>query len=684
MPKFTISKVIFILCLLNLVSGVILVASFVSYQRAQGMLATAYQDQIKSYLLADELRQSSDDLTRLGRTYVVTGDARYEKQYFDILDIRNGKKPLPEEYHRIYWDFYTVDMQKPRPDMAPRSLEDRMKAAGFTEEEFGFLTEAQKNSDGLVNLEVRAMNAVKGKFLDENGEYSVTSAPDFELARTLVHSEEYHRFKADIMGPLDQFYIALETRTSTAIGDAEARSTFANEVALAGIAFMLLMSGLTLWTIRGRVVKALARLKQAMITLSENDLDVTIPDTDRVDEIGDMARSVRVFKNNALEKVRLQSEAKTTADNANLAEAARQKNEAAIQNQVSALVQAANGGDFSKRLDVHGDQGFMSDLSTGMNDLVGAVDYGLKEVRLVTSAMADGDLSRRMSGNYSGAFAELASDTNRMADKLSDLIGQIRGSSGSVQAATEEILQGTNDLAQRTEHQAGTVEKTVIAMDEVATTVRTNAASAARANELTSQTRIIADQGAEVMSETVQAMQGIQEASSKISEIVTMIDEIAFQTNLLALNAAVEAARAGESGKGFAVVATEVRTLAQRSSEASREIKLLIQSSGTQIGKGVDLVNRTGESLTQIVGQIQQIATLGEEIATASADQSIRLQEVSSAISDQGQSAQQNAAMVEETTAAVNSLETQARDLTGLVSLFAVGDESASPFAKVG
>ena len=234
-------------------------------------------DQYKSYLPAAELRQSSDDLTRLGRTYVTTGDVRYEKQYFDTLDIRNGKKPRPEAYHRIYWDFFTVDKKQPRADTITASLKDLMVQAGFTKAEFDFLSLAQANSDGLVGLEVKAMNAVKGKFPDADGKYTITGKPDFDLARKLVHSEEYHRFKSNIMKLLDKFYVALEARTGNAVRTTEEQSMVGCLVAIVGIVIMILIGGVTLWVVRSRLLRALLVLKSSMVFLSDNDLEVKTP-----------------------------------------------------------------------------------------------------------------------------------------------------------------------------------------------------------------------------------------------------------------------------------------------------------------------------------------------------------------------------------------------------------------------
>ena len=356
----------------------------------------------------------------------------------------------------------------------------------------------------------------------------------------------------------------------------------------------------------------------------------------------------------------------------------------AVEAEIADVVSGAARGDFDRRIEINGKDGFFKTLATGVNEVMQVTADGLKEVNDVASGFADGDLTRRMNTQYDGAFAELAANINKTGESLSELISQITDAAESVGVATSEILQGTNDLAQRTEDQAATVEKTSVGMEELSTTVNQNAQSANQANALTSKARASADEGSVVMNEAVTAMQGIEGSAAKISEIVVMIDEIAFQTNLLALNAAVEAARAGEAGKGFAVVATEVRTLAQRSSEASKEIKTLINSSSDQIGEGVKLVNKTGTTLGEIVDQVKEVSELISEIASASSEQAAGLSDITAAVSKQDESTQQNAALVEENSAAVQSLESQARELTKLVSVFRTNDQQTVRHAAVG
>ncbi len=280
------------------------VLCFFLYQNAQGRVSAAYKTKYQSYLLADELRQSSDDLTRLARTYVVTGNAAYEKQYWDVLAIRNGTQPRPQEYHRIYWDFVAAGT-RPRPDTTAVPLQKLMEQAGFTQEEFARLKQAQANSDGLVKLETIAMNAVKGRFDDGKGNFTVEKAPDFELARSLMHSAQYHTYKAEIMAPIDEFYVMLERRTTGAIDAAEADVGLYRGLLMGSLGLLLLAVGVVWWVLVGTVVSPLVALKDAMAALADRRDGVTIPAAGRSDEIGAMARATRRFQEGMAEADRL-------------------------------------------------------------------------------------------------------------------------------------------------------------------------------------------------------------------------------------------------------------------------------------------------------------------------------------------------------------------------------------------
>jgi methyl-accepting chemotaxis protein len=284
-------------------------------------------------------------------------------------------------------------------------------------------------------------------------------------------------------------------------------------------------------------------------------------------------------------------------------------------------------------------------------------------------AVARGDLTVRVvlrEGDTSSLMAALA----RMRDSLAKVVSEVRENSESLATASAEIAQGNQDLSRRTEQQASALQQTAATMEELGTTVRNNTESSLQANQLAQGASSVAARGGEVVGKVVTTMQGINDSSRKIGDIISVIDGIAFQTNILALNAAVEAARAGEQGRGFAVVASEVRTLAQRSADAAKEIKTLIGRSVEQVGQGTELVDQAGHTMTEIVGSIQQVADIVAEISTASVEQSTGVQQVGEAVGLMDQATQQNAALVEESAASAESLKGQAERLVHAVAVF--------------
>ena len=306
------------------------------------------------------------------------------------------------------------------------------------------------------------------------------------------------------------------------------------------------------------------------------------------------------------------------------------------------------------------------------------------ELSEAVGRVAEGDLSRPLivqPGDSSSVLASVA----RMQDSLVKVVSTVRTNSESVATASAQIAQGNQDLSQRTEEQASALEQTAATMEQLNSTVRNNTDSAKQANQLAQGASMVAAQGGEVVSKVVNTMQGISDSSRKIGDIIGVIDGIAFQTNILALNAAVEAARAGEQGRGFAVVASEVRSLAQRSAEAAKEIKGLIGRSVEQVEQGTLLVDQAGKTMGEIVGSIQRVSDIVAEITSASIEQSSGITQVGEAVTQMDQATQQNAALVEESAAAAESLKGQAQQLVQTVAVFKlsssghVGSVQAAP-----
>jgi methyl-accepting chemotaxis protein len=354
--------------------------------------------------------------------------------------------------------------------------------------------------------------------------------------------------------------------------------------------------------------------------------------------------------------------------------AERKAREKAFEEAIGDIVARAADGDLAQRVELADLTGVMKRVGRSINTLLERSEAVFAAVRDVTAAMAGGDLRRRIAQDYHGRFGELAGDINAMGDKLRDFAGRLAQSAAAVKDASAEISGGSQDLAQRTESQAAGIEQTAASMHEITATVKQNAGNAEAANRLAASARDTAQKGGKVVGEAVAAVTQIEGSAQKIADIVGLIDEIAFQTNLLALNASVEAARAGEAGKGFAVVAQEVRALAQRSANASKDIKTLITESNAQVKTGAQLVNQTGAALDEIVTAIRKVSDIVAEIAAASREQATGLEQVNTAVAGMDEITQRNGALVEETTAAAQTLELQAGQLAELVGFFRTGN----------
>lgn len=353
--------------------------------------------------------------------------------------------------------------------------------------------------------------------------------------------------------------------------------------------------------------------------------------------------------------------------------------EVQTEQEISRIVTAAAAGDFSQRAETDGKQGFFLMLANNLNSLIETSERGLQDVARVLMALADGDLTTRIYNDYEGTFDDLKNYSNQTAEKLSFMIQDIQRAADTINTASAEIAQGNADLSSRTEEQASSLEQTSASMEELTGTVKLNADNASQANALASKAAEVAVDGGELIQQVVQTMASINESARKIADIIGVIDGIAFQTNILALNAAVEAARAGEQGRGFAVVASEVRSLAQRSANAAKDIKALISDSVSKIESGNSLVGKSGDTMKEIVIAIKRVNDIMAEIASASNEQAIGIDEISKAVVQMDEMTQQNAALVEEAAAAAESMQSQAQQLSDSVTSFRVDDEDEAP-----
>lgn len=341
-----------------------------------------------------------------------------------------------------------------------------------------------------------------------------------------------------------------------------------------------------------------------------------------------------------------------------------------IENEIKQIVDAVKAGELDSRLNTQDKTGFLQTLSISINELTAVIEQVINDVAGVMQSMSSGDLTHSITSDYEGIYGSCKNDINATIDKLREVFTEIKNSSVLIRHSAQEIASGNNNLSQRAEQQASNLQQTAASMEELTSTVKNNANNAQLANQLSADARVSAQKGGQVVDSAIRAMQDINESSNKIAAIIGVIDEIAFQTNLLALNASVEAARAGEHGRGFSVVATEVRNLAQRSANAARESKSLIQNSIQKVRVGSEFVNETGEALNEIVGGVKQVSEIIAQIAAASDQQSSGIAQVNQAVAQLDEITQQNAALAEEAAASSLSMDEQTSHMSQLLAFF--------------
>ena len=449
---------------------------------------------------------------------------------------------------------------------------------------------------------------------------------------------------------------------------------------LIGLALCVILANAAIATSLGRHVTApVVALSGVISRFASGDLSSEVPATGRKDEVGSIAKAVQVFKEHGLRLQALEAQEREAA----AARLARAQSMEAVVSDVSEVVAAAAAGDFSARLRINDSDEQMQRLVAGINEINTVVDTATTEFAQALSAIAGGDLTSRVETAYRGRFADLKGAINETVDRLSATVATIQTTSADVGLAAREISMGADDLSKRTEEQASSLEETAATTEELAASVKASAQASRSAATAADEAASAARSGGTIAGQAVDAMARIETASQKIADIIRVIDDIAFQTNLLALNAAVEAARAGDAGKGFAVVASEVRTLAQRSSEAAKDISTLISSSNAEVGEGVKLVRRAGESLTQILAASQKVAATIADISAASGEQANGIDEMSQAVAHLDEMTQQNAALSEQSAASANALSGRIEQLNALIATFRTSRDATDQTANV-
>ena len=431
---------------------------------------------------------------------------------------------------------------------------------------------------------------------------------------------------------------ALTTRNMAALdvtreAQASAAGTALIALAVGLVAALLISIGAGIVLTRG-IVGPVNNMIGYMRRLIGGDTNFEVPCVVRKDEFGEMGRSVIAFRDAAIEKTRLEAEGAALRGQSDEERARNQRAAEAAAREQAAVVAA---------------------LGEGLDHLT------------------RGDLTYTLTQPFPEDYVKLKDDFNAAIGQLKDAMSVVVTNVSAIRSGSGEISQAADDLSRRTEQQAASLEETAAALDQITATVNRTASGARQASETVQAAKGDAETSGIVVRDAVGAMGAIEKSAQEISQIIGVIDEIAFQTNLLALNAGVEAARAGDAGRGFAVVASEVRALAQRSAEAAKEIKVLISASTTQVNAGVQLVGQTGEALQRIVGRVAEIDGLVSEIAASAQEQATGLQQVNTAVNQMDQVTQQNAAMVEQSTAASHSLSQEAEVLAGSVARFQIG-----------
>ncbi len=639
----------FLIIVNTVIAGFLIAIGLASYfvYHSQNALAEKQALRYKSYLLADELRQSSDDLTRLARTYVITGDKKYEQNYFDILAVRNGEKP--------------------RSDGTTIPLLELMKQVGFTAAELQKLSEAQQNSNDLVLTETIAMNAVKGLFDDGHGSFTRHDRPDPELARNLMHNQDYHTFKAKIMKPIDEFFVLLDERTQHDINTEQAKDNRTLGMLAGLLMTTIVIVFIATFIINQKVVGPLEILQQQSLRLAVGDLSAPAMLNSR-DEVGKLAQALNDMAQSQKQMAYMSE--RIAAGDLGVQITARSEFDvlahsfgqmiASLKGITSAAEQIA-AGDLSATISSRSEKDV---LVASLSEML----HSLKQMTHITEQIAAGDLTCEVPvRSNKDAFGK---SLKIMVGNLRRQIQEIRQGVHVLNESTRQIAQSVTELASSSSETATAVNETTTTIEEVRQTAQLSSQKARQVSENSQRVVQIAQAGRQATEETINKMNTIKaqieaiaasiinlsEQSQAIGEIIATVNDLADQSSLLAVNAAIEAAKAGEQGKGFAVVAQEVKSLAEQSKKATTQVRtilndiqkatgtaVMVTEQGTKaVDAGVQQSTQAGEAIMLLAKSVSEASLASTQIATSIHEQMIGIDQVVQAMESIRQASMQN------------------------------------------
>jgi len=679
----------------------------------------------QSHRVANELRQSVDDLTRFARTYVVTGDPRYEQHYQDIIAIREGKKP--------------------RRDGQSASLTDLMKKAGFTEEEITEMNEAKNRTNALFKIEENAFLAMKGQYDDGTGRFKA-GKPDQALAIQLLHNDIYHLEKAKAMMPIEDFITMHEIRTKLTVEKITKRGRLYLNVSMGLLLLLSAIVVVSLITVNRKITAPIRMLQDATHNVATDLAQLTHEATGLVngelsqtadiqtqplqlnkkDELGNLARDF----NQMIAQLQETGEAY-----AKMGETIK-----TLIADVNMLVQAAMEGKLSIRADASRHQGEFRKIVQGINDTLDAVTGPLRMAAEYIESISEGDLPDKITASYQGDFNEIKNNLNHMLDLLNEmsqavhqvakgdltiavtprsekdavgnavaqmlanlcqLTSQMQEATDNISKANSHISTATAEQAATVTEQAASVAETTTTVEEVRQTAEQSVERAQLVSEMASNTLKLAESGLGTVKKTEDGMLDLKdqvrhiaetilslsEQTLQIGEIIATVNDIADQSNLLALNAAMEAAHAGEAGRGFAVVAGEVRNLAEQSRQATAQVTgilneiqkaantaVMVTEKGTKSAEGsVELAHATGDSIRVIREHTQQVAVAAEQITASARQQLAGMDQITRAMENINLGAIQTQKGMQQVDQAAQNLNDLARQLTSIVQQYKIG-----------